>query len=113
MSELETSTRPATDTAGIAHHRECVAAVLARKTPPRMVYAPNYWQWFAHHQNHRCLPEEIDCSSNGHSPLAFNLPLMPGLTRHGSPAKFLILTQSVLPAVRLAETRKAPSARRS
>ena len=59
MSELETSTRPTTDTAGIAKHRECVEAVLARKTPPRMVYAPNYWQWFAHHQNHGLLPEEI------------------------------------------------------
>jgi hypothetical protein len=24
-----------------------------------MVYAPNYWQWFAHHQNHGLLPAEI------------------------------------------------------
>jgi len=59
MSEMETSTGSATDAAGIANHRECVKAVLARKTPPRMVYAPNYWQWFAHHQNHGLLPEEI------------------------------------------------------
>lgn len=42
-----------------ASHRECVDSVLARKTPPRMVYAPNYWQWFAHHQNHGLLPPEI------------------------------------------------------
>jgi hypothetical protein len=55
MSQLESST----GAAGIASHRGCVEAVLARKAPPRMVYAPNYWQWFAHHQNHGLLPEEI------------------------------------------------------
>ncbi len=27
--------------------------------PSRFVYAPNYWQWFAHHRNHNILPEEI------------------------------------------------------
>lgn len=25
----------------------------------RFVYAPNYWQWFAHHKNHNLLPQEI------------------------------------------------------
>ena len=59
MSESENRTEPATKAAGIASHRECVESVLARKTPPRMVYAPNYWQWFAHHQNHGLLHEEI------------------------------------------------------
>jgi Uroporphyrinogen decarboxylase (URO-D) len=42
-----------------ASHRDCVSAVLQRKTPSRMVYAPNYWQWFGHHQNHGLLPQEI------------------------------------------------------
>ena len=55
MSELENST----GAAGVAGHRECVESVLARKAPPRVVYAPNYWQWFAHHQNHGLLPPEI------------------------------------------------------
>jgi len=27
--------------------------------PSRFVYAPNYWQWFAHQRNHNILPEEI------------------------------------------------------
>ena len=33
--------------------------VLKRKRPLRFVYAPNYWQWFAHQRNHRLLPDEI------------------------------------------------------
>ena len=45
-----------------ASHHECVHAVLQRKCPARIVYAPNYWQWFAHHQNHGLLPPELaDC----------------------------------------------------
>ena len=41
-----------------------VEKVLARETPGRIVYAPNYWQWFAHHRNHGCLPPELaDCGS--------------------------------------------------
>ncbi len=36
-----------------------IAAVLARRTPPRLAYAPNYWQWFAHHRNHGTLPPEL------------------------------------------------------
>jgi hypothetical protein len=36
-----------------------VKSVLRRKTPPRIVFAPNYWQWFAHQQNHGLLPPEI------------------------------------------------------
>jgi len=42
-----------------ASGREAVLAVLGRRTPPRMVYAPNYWQWTAHHRNHGSLPAEI------------------------------------------------------
>lgn len=55
------STRLPEQQLGCAHdsHRGCVAAVLQRKTPARMVYAPNYWQWFAHHQNHGLLPADI------------------------------------------------------
>jgi len=59
MSHPENSNVSATCAAGISIHRECVESVLARKTPSRMVYAPNYWQWFAHHQNHGLLPPEI------------------------------------------------------
>ena len=33
--------------------------VLKRKRPLQFVYAPNYWQWFAHQRNHRLLPDEI------------------------------------------------------
>lgn len=45
-------------------HRECVKSVLQRKPPSRIVYAPNYWQWFAHHKNHGLLPEEVaDCET--------------------------------------------------
>lgn len=33
--------------------------ILNNKVPDRFVYAPNYWQWFAHHKNHNILPEEI------------------------------------------------------
>lgn len=34
-------------------------AILARCTPERIAYAPNYWQWFAHHRNHGTLPPEL------------------------------------------------------
>ena len=33
--------------------------VLYLNKPSRFIYAPNYWQWFAHHKNHGILPEEI------------------------------------------------------
>lgn len=36
-----------------------VRRVLQRRRPDRIVYAPNYWQWFAHHRNHGLLPPEI------------------------------------------------------
>jgi len=36
-----------------------VRSVIDRTTPDRIVYAPNYWQWFAHHKNHSTLPDEI------------------------------------------------------
>ncbi len=36
-----------------------VADVLARRQPARIAYAPNYWQWFAHHRNHGLLPPEV------------------------------------------------------
>ena len=39
--------------------QEQVRRVLRRERPDRVVYAPNYWQWFAHHQNHGRLPPEI------------------------------------------------------
>jgi uroporphyrinogen-III decarboxylase len=39
--------------------KEIIEAVLARRTPPRIAYAPNYWQWFAHHRNHGTLPPEL------------------------------------------------------
>ncbi len=36
-----------------------VRRVLNREQPDRIVYAPNYWQWFAHQQNHGLLPAEL------------------------------------------------------
>ncbi len=36
-----------------------VHKVLNRCVPDRFVYAPNYWQWFAHHRNHGLLPPEL------------------------------------------------------
>ena len=36
-----------------------VEKVLRREDPERFVYAPNYWQWFAHHRNHGLLPPEL------------------------------------------------------
>lgn len=33
--------------------------MIDRTTPDRIVYAPNYWQWFSHHKNHGTLPDEI------------------------------------------------------
>jgi hypothetical protein len=38
---------------------DCIRAVLERRDPGRVVYAPNYWQWFTHHQNHGLLPESL------------------------------------------------------
>ncbi len=59
MFNSERSTPTVTSAAGGASHRDYVESVLRRKTPPRIVYAPNYWQWFAHHQHHGLLPPEI------------------------------------------------------
>jgi len=36
-----------------------IEEILKNQTPARFVFAPNYWQWFAHHKNHGILPEEI------------------------------------------------------
>jgi uroporphyrinogen-III decarboxylase len=45
-------------------HAGQVRAVLQRRTPARIVYAPNYWQWFTHHRNHGLLPDPLrDCGS--------------------------------------------------
>jgi hypothetical protein len=45
-------------------NKTLVQRVLKREIPGRIVYAPNYWQWFAHNCNHNTLPEEIkDCKS--------------------------------------------------
>jgi len=53
---------PGNDLPAAAGRCGCVQAVLRRETPARMVYAPNYWQWFAHHRNHGLLPAELaDC----------------------------------------------------
>lgn len=38
---------------------QSVEAVLRREDPGRVVYAPNYWQWFSHHQRNGSLPEEL------------------------------------------------------
>jgi len=38
--------------------KDQIQKVLRRQRPDRVVYAPNYWQWFTHHRNHGLLPEE-------------------------------------------------------
>jgi len=43
--------------------REAVAAVLAGRRPERIVYSPNYWQWFAHHERRGLPPEIAHCKS--------------------------------------------------
>lgn len=41
-----------------------LGAVLRRQTPGQIVYAPNYWQWFAHHRQHGTLPAALqDCGT--------------------------------------------------
>jgi hypothetical protein len=49
----------ATWTAG----RQAIDAVLARQRPDRIVYGPNYWQWFEHHRHHGLPPEIAHCTS--------------------------------------------------
>jgi hypothetical protein len=39
--------------------RRCLEAILRREDPGRVVYAPNYWQWFWHHRHHGRLPEAL------------------------------------------------------
>ena len=36
-----------------------IEKVLLRRYPSRIIYAPNYWQWFTHQKNHELLPYEI------------------------------------------------------
>jgi hypothetical protein len=43
----------------IVTRRACVERVLRREKPPRVVYAPNCWQWFEHQLNHGLLPPEL------------------------------------------------------
>ena len=39
--------------------QQAVEAVLRREDPGRIVYAPNYWQWLSHHQQHGSQPDEL------------------------------------------------------
>ena len=59
MPEPLSSPEPRNHPPSAASHRECVKSVLQRRTPARIVYAPNYWQWFAHRQNHGLLPPDL------------------------------------------------------
>ena len=36
-----------------------IEKILARQSPSRFVYAPNYWQWFKHQKDHNLVPDEI------------------------------------------------------
>jgi hypothetical protein len=51
--------RRSTQTMAPRAERNPVLRVLKRQVPRRVVYAPNYWQWFAHQLNHGLLPPEI------------------------------------------------------
>lgn len=39
--------------------RSRIVSILNRQAPGRIAFAPNLWQWFAHHRNHGLLPWEI------------------------------------------------------
>ena len=39
--------------------RNNILGLINNQNPSGIVYAPNYWQWFSHHQNHGLLPDEI------------------------------------------------------
>ena len=54
MIKPDIQTRPS-----LATGQDQVRRVLNRRRPDRIVYAPNYWQWFAHHQHHGRLPPEL------------------------------------------------------
>lgn len=41
-----------------------VERILNNQNPSHFVYAPNYWQWFSHHQNHGILPDELKHCAN-------------------------------------------------
>jgi hypothetical protein len=43
----------------LSDHQQAVLAVLQGRRPSRIVYGPNYWQWFSHHRNQQTLPPEI------------------------------------------------------
>lgn len=63
MSEIINPSRPTAITTPCTG-ASALAAVLDRRCPPRIPYAPNYWQWFAHQRNHGLLPSELaDCSN--------------------------------------------------
>ncbi len=59
MTEAANPPQPLSDSRGIVGRRAVVESVLRRETPPRFVYAPNYWQWFSHQLNHGLLPPEL------------------------------------------------------
>jgi hypothetical protein len=46
------------------HNPGNVERVLQNQIPSNIVFAPNYWQWFSHHQNHGILPDEIKHCDN-------------------------------------------------
>jgi len=54
MLKPDIQTRPS-----LATGQDQVRRILNRRRPDRIVYAPNYWQWFAHHQHHGRLPPEL------------------------------------------------------
>lgn len=43
----------------IMHSLQAAESILRREDPDRVVYAPNYWQWFSHQQKHGLLPEAL------------------------------------------------------
>lgn len=44
--------------------RKNLITLIKRKRTDHIIYAPNYWQWFAHQRNHNILPDEINhCKS--------------------------------------------------
>lgn len=48
-----------------------VEKVLDNKVPDRIVYSPNYWQWFTHQKNHGLLDDEIKHCRSQYDILSF------------------------------------------
>lgn len=47
-----------------SNKKSTVLKLLNREDPGHIINAPNYWQWFAHHKNHKKLPKDLNHCRN-------------------------------------------------